>query len=297
MNSILKILSFLLLTVVILSSCEERKYPDFNKTESGLYYKFHTDIDGDKPKEGEILSFHVIYGSKDSIIMNSYDFIPEPMPVEIQLLEPMYPGDINEGFAMMSKGDSASFIIDADSFFNYTAQQPLPDFIEPGSNLYFDIKLVDIMSEQEYVKKQEELAEKFMKESEELAEKEEESLNNYLQEHNISVEPKESGLIYVEKLKGSGPAVEPGNKVKVIYEGRLLDGNVFDDSGDSPIEVTVGKGQLIRGWDEGLPLMNKGGKAKLIIPSYLAYGDRGVPNAIPPFSALVFDIEIVEVIK
>jgi peptidylprolyl isomerase len=84
--------------------------------------------------------------------------------------------------------------------------------------------------------------------------------------------------------------------VKVHYTGKLLDGTKFDSSVDrgEPFGFTLGKGQVIKGWDEGIGLMNVGGKATLIIPSSIAYGDRDM-GTIPPYSTLVFDVELLEV--
>lgn len=127
--------------------------------------------------------------------------------------------------------------------------------------------------------------------------KEEASLRNkYLQEKKITAKPTASGLIYVEKVKGTGARATAGKKVKVHYTGTLLDGSKFDSSRDrnEPFEFTLGQGQVIKGWDEGIALMNVGGKATLVIPSSIAYGDRNA-GKIPPFSTLVFDVELLDV--
>jgi len=84
--------------------------------------------------------------------------------------------------------------------------------------------------------------------------------------------------------------------VKVHYTGTLLNGTKFDSSRDrnEPFEFTLGQGQVIKGWDEGIALMNVGGKATLVIPSTIAYGDRDM-GTIPPYSTLVFDVELMDV--
>ena len=106
-----------------------------------------------------------------------------------------------------------------------------------------------------------------------------------------------SGLEYIETEAGTGAQAEAGKTVSVHYTGKLQDGKVFDSSvsrGD-PIIFQLGKGQVIKGWDEGIALMKVGGKAQLIIPPDLGYGERGAGGVIPPNATLVFDVELVDV--
>ena len=106
-----------------------------------------------------------------------------------------------------------------------------------------------------------------------------------------------SGLEYIELEAGTGAQAEAGKTVSVHYTGRLLDGTKFDSSLDrgQPITFELGKGKVIPGWDEGIAKMSKGGKATLIIPSKIGYGERGSGALIAPFSTLVFDVELVDV--
>ena len=103
-----------------------------------------------------------------------------------------------------------------------------------------------------------------------------------------------SGLAYVELVPGTGASPKSGDKVTVHYSGYLLDGKKFDSSIDrgQPFTFTIGVGQVIRGWDEGVMSMKVGGKRKLIIPPQLGYGSRGAGNVIPPNAELVFDVEL-----
>ena len=111
-------------------------------------------------------------------------------------------------------------------------------------------------------------------------------------------QPKVDKLEKQDLSPGSGPAVKSGDKVKVHYTGTLLDGTKFDSSLDraEPFEFTVGAGGVIKGWDEGVVGMKKGGKRKLTIPSDKAYGKRGSPPKIPPDAPLVFEIELLEIL-
>jgi len=125
------------------------------------------------------------------------------------------------------------------------------------------------------------------KEKEEL-----EILKLYLEEHNITTEPTKSGLYYIETEAGNGDFPVTGDRVTVDYEGRLLNGDVFDSSYDSsPYTFAIGYGWVIRGWDEGIKYMKNGGKATLIIPSSLGYESEGTDN-IPGYSTLIFDVEL-----
>jgi len=107
-----------------------------------------------------------------------------------------------------------------------------------------------------------------------------------------------SGLETWDATEGSGDAVKPGGTVTVHYTGWLTDGTKFDSSLDrkEPLRFWLGKGQVIKGWDEGVTGMKVGGKRQLRIPSKIGYGERGNGN-IPPNADLVFDVELVSVSK
>ncbi len=107
----------------------------------------------------------------------------------------------------------------------------------------------------------------------------------------------DSGLEYIELEAGTGTQAEAGKTVSVHYTGKFQGGRVFDSSVSrgEPITFKLGVGQVIKGWDEGIALMKVGGKAQLIIPSNLAYGERGAGGVIPPNATLVFDVELVDV--
>jgi FKBP-type peptidyl-prolyl cis-trans isomerase len=105
-----------------------------------------------------------------------------------------------------------------------------------------------------------------------------------------------SGLKYLDIETGSGETARSGQRAKVHYTGWLTDGQKFDSSVDrrQPFEFTIGAGQVIQGWDEGVTGMKVGGKRKLVIPPAMGYGARGAGGVIPPNAELIFEVELLD---
>ena len=106
-----------------------------------------------------------------------------------------------------------------------------------------------------------------------------------------------TGLEYVEIVEGTGARPKSGETVSVHYTGWLKSGQKFDSSHDrgQPIVFPLGKGRVIKGWDEGVGTMKVGGKRKLIIPAHLGYGQQGAGGVIPPGATLIFEVELVAI--
>jgi peptidylprolyl isomerase len=106
----------------------------------------------------------------------------------------------------------------------------------------------------------------------------------------------ESGLQVFIVEKGTGPEPARGDLLTVHYSGYLEDGSLFDSSvqRDIPLRFVLGTGQVLRGWDEGFLLLNKGARARMVVPPHLGYGDRG-SGPIPPGSTLIFDVELIDI--
>ena len=112
-----------------------------------------------------------------------------------------------------------------------------------------------------------------------------------------NMETTPSGLQYVDTKVGTGASPQKGQRAVVHYTGWLVDGKKFDSSKDSgqPFQFAVGRGEVIKGWDEGVATMKVGGTRKLVIPPDLGYGARGAGGAIPPNATLTFEVELLEI--
>lgn len=268
----------------------------FKKSESGLLYKIIKENSGNKigVVDSDIMMLNLSYYTENDSLVFSSKERPEGF-VYIPLLKEEYRGDIMEGLKMLHVGDSAVFKVVADSFFTKNAMTEVPPGIKKGSHLIFYVGVIDIKSRQQLVEEQMGQRRESNDEIERYRLEEAPARQAYLESNGITDKPKESGLIYNEILAGKGPKAQKNKRVYVHYAGYLLNGRKFDSSYDrgEPIDFVLGTGQVIAGWDEGISYMNVGTKAKLIIPSLLAYGSNGTPS-IPPFSTLVFEVELVK---
>ncbi len=298
------------IAVILLSSCDSSGHKGFEKTEGGLYYQFHRqDVSGKAPKLKDILYARMSLGlkgkgddGKDSIFFDSKKYPDFPDAIKfLQLSESTFQGDLMEGLKMMHKGDSASFIVSADSFFLVSNKlDSLPPGFKSGDELIFHIGLVDIQTEQETMKRIESLQSKSNTEEKAIMDKmqaeEPAAIQEYLKRKNIKVKPTASGMYYIETGKGNGPKAKPGQKITMQYTGFLLNGKKFDSSFDhdgQPFTFTLGNKEVIAGWDEGVAMMNVGSSATFVIPSTLGYGSNG-QGPIPPFSPLVFEVQLMK---
>ena len=146
---------------------------------------------------------------------------------------------------------------------------------------------------QQFVEKQEEKQRKAAEEKGKTAKGEKYLADNAAKEGVITLP---SGLQYQVIKEGNGKKPKATDKVKCHYEGMLVDGTLFDSSIQRGEPATFPLNQVIAGWTEGLQLMHEGAKYRFFIPYQLGYGERGAGASIPPFSALVFDVELLEVV-
>ena len=280
------LLSALFLMLSLLTGCSNAP-KGYQATDNGLYYRLFTNNGGDNPQIGDLLELTMSCSVNDTVVI-----LPLTKNI-IPMTEPSFWSDFVEGFSMMHKGDSASFIVDIDSsFVNLFGYNTLPPQFSSTDIMRFEVRLDDFYPESEFRFR---MIENIKKNYPAETEKAVSELNAYLEKNGVVAQPTSTGLYYVKTQDGTGEKPSKGSTVKAHYTGCLLDGTVFDTSIErgEPIEFVLGVGQVIPGWDEGIALMSKGEKAVLYIPYYLAYGDRDL-GVIPPFSNLVFEVELID---
>ncbi len=267
-------------------------------TATGSQLQILTTNNGRKVKLDDIITFHVIQKTaKDSILYSSYT-AGNPVQVKVQ---PQ--GDLMDVFPLLAEKDSALVKVSTDSIFkNNEAQRPA--FLPKGSFISCLIKVEKVQSLDEAIGER-----KAMMDG--LAAKETADMNKYITDKGLALTTTASGL----KYRITAPSIKrkpvAGDSVQVNYTGRTVEGKVFDSSIEAdakagglvqpgrtyePIAFRVGQGMVIPGWDEGLLLLGEGAKATFVIPSKIAYGERGAGEDIKPFSTLIFDVQLVKVI-
>lgn len=232
-------------------------------------------------------------------------------PGTFGVAKPAFQGDLIEAIYLMTPGDSIVCSVDAVALFK-GSKTKLPDFIKSGERIQYFIKLVSIKPKEQVQKEQQEAFMKQMKEQQakqKAAEakqliKDDQLLNAYFAKKHLAPTKTPSGLYYTVKEEGSGEKAIANDSVTMNYTGTLLDGTKFDSNTDTafhhvqPFQFVLGRGSVIKGWDEGVALLKAGSKAVFYIPSPLAYGASARPGGganpkgIPANSILLFDVEL-----
>ncbi len=276
-----------LIIILTFWSCKE-EIP-WQTHESGLQYRLisHSEL-GSAVKPGDVLILKMKYKSEDDSLL--FDTREISGPYRMQCNEPSHTGgSIEDAFTLLHVGDSMHCKVNARKFYEETRHTSVPKEIDPESYLLFEIRLSGIQTMSDIEKERRALRHQ-------NADEEQKLLDRYLKIQNIEIEPSISGLYFIEIKTGTGKQAIPGKEVSVHYTGKLIDGMVFDSSfkRNQPLNFVLGSGEVIAGLDEGVAKMKKGGKARLVIPSIIAYGEKQI-GPIPPFSTLIFEIELLDV--
>ncbi|MDR2835355.1 MAG: FKBP-type peptidyl-prolyl cis-trans isomerase [Bacteroidales bacterium] len=199
-------------------------------------------------------------------------------------------GSFEDGLNLLSEGDSIVFYVNAENYYHYTEKlEVLPENIKFDDKLIFKVKLIDVMDSQERTRV---IDNQYHKDT--IVENE--LLSTYLKNANIKIKPTETGLVFFETKQGSGNFPTTNNNIVLNYTVTLLDGTLIETTLDKkPFQFKIGRNQVIKGLEEGILKMKKGGSAMLFIPSKLAYGSVG-NSKILPYTTLIFDIELIDIL-
>lgn len=265
------------------------------KLEAGTDYKIIVDAPGDVyPDYGDYMEIHLNTMAGDSIIFDTRSAM-DGQPAPLQLQQSPFRGDLMEALKKMTEGDSAQVRLSVDSLLG--AGVPEAPWMKKGvgQKLLYNLQVVKVTPKALKQKEDEANAAKQIAVDEKL-------IQDYLTKNKIKATRTASGLFYKIDKQGTGDNAQAGKKVSVNYTGMLLNGEKFDSNVDpqfqhvEPFQFMLGAGNVIKGWDEGIALLKKGGKGTLYIPSNLAYGKNSPSPKIPANSVLVFEVELVDII-
>ena len=208
-----------------------------------------------------------------------------------QLKEPAYSYDFVQALPGLKMGDSVSIQTLPDSLFLFYYGVQAPAQLA-GSPIHLHLKLVNVMTEEEYYAK----LERAKEESKNTAFAE---FETYLQQHHIATEPIGTGTIKVTTTPGEGADAFYGDVVSIHMVQKLLDGTEIENThkAGAPYEYEIGGGSGLKGLDEALMKMKKGEKATVYLPYFLAFGEAGQPPRIPPYANLMMELELLEIRK
>jgi FKBP-type peptidyl-prolyl cis-trans isomerase len=297
-------------SLVILGACSSEKK---EKTEDGVEYILLQSDNGESFEEGDFAIFSIrLVDSKDSVMLDSKEVGELPIQINDSILSSR--GPLFSVLKELKIGDSIKTELSATEILTQGFNQPVAADKDGAESLTVYAKALQKLDTAGFMQWQQEKRAEAMQQMQQEAEVQKSTddtlIKEYLSENGIEAERTESGLYYsvLDETSGEKPSV--GDTVRVHYVGKLMDGTVFDTSYEDvareadiynegrpyqPIEIPIGKGRVIRGWDEGIMLLNEGSKATLFIPSGLAYGPRAAGAKIPANSSLIFEVELVEV--
>lgn len=277
--------------LIALSACNNasKLFPGCSVSPTGIHYKLVALGDGSsKAQPSNYITAHIAYRTTaDSLFFSGTR--------QLQVQQPPYKGAIDECFLMLTQGDSATFYIAAQPFFEQTLETAMPKFLSASDYLRVDVRMLEILSEAEFAQEKE----AFMSWIEDFGEYERVLIRQYIDGEQIAVQPTASGLYIIPQTTNASPRIDEGDTITVHFEGRFLNGKIFDSTRkrQEPFVFVYGeKWQVIPGIEEALRTMGQGERSLLIIPSELAFGQEGNSNGlIPAFTSVLFEVEVMEV--
>ncbi|MBK0377833.1 FKBP-type peptidyl-prolyl cis-trans isomerase [Mucilaginibacter segetis] len=299
-----KNLMFIAIATLGLASCKG----GFKQLDGGVLYNIHEDKSGPTIQPGDFMSLNLIMKTEgDSVLGSTYEI---GTPSTNVMPKEQRKGDITAAFLKLSEGDSATVKLTIDSILKKGV--PRPPGIK-GKYIVYEVKVEKVIPKGNLTDSvfQAKISDYLKAEADKIKAAEPAKLKKYVEDNKLKTTITPSGLQYVITKPGTGPTAANGDTAVVNYTCKLLSGKFIQSSIKEvaikekaqidprqpfePIHIPIGEGKVIKGWDEGLLLLNKGAKATFIIPSNLAWDEQGAPS-IPPYSPVVFDVEMVDII-
>lgn len=247
---------------------------------------------GRAPRDGEILkikfSFVTLQGDT---LLNFFD--REAVTV---IYGDSYLGEgFTEAMRYVPEGGEGHFVIPSSLAFD---SEGLEDYIEPYTSFFLNVNNIDIMTVDEYEEEEKKLKDAEEAENQKRLAEEPANMAKFIKEHNVNVAPSETGVYYLEIKTGTGDKPEEGDMVSIYYNMyNIADKLVDSNYGVEPLSFVYGSGEMVPGIDEAMGNMRVGGKATIIVPSAMGFGDIAVDKDLPANSIVIFDLELVEVQK
>jgi FKBP-type peptidyl-prolyl cis-trans isomerase len=279
-----KSIAFLIVSVIIAStfitSCNKNGY---DKTEGGLEYKIIESKKGRKPKLTDVLRMNLKFISQsDSTFANGDRYITE-------LFQPAFEGGIEEGFALMTEGDSASFLISSDSVFKYIFKQAMPSFIKTGEKIRIEVRLLEVKTKEEF--------EKLAKaEINEYIQQDKLETENFMAQNNLSGTQVSPGCQFIILKEGNGSFPAAGDTVRVRFTAKIISGEIFESSQriGKDFQYVMGAPEVPTIWDISTANLKVGGLYRIIFDTKCRKGLPGT-NKLKGPGPVIYDVELVSI--
>ena len=287
-------------TLLLAMGCKDQKFKKVKDAKLGLEYKVIGGNGGDNVKYGNSIVFKAFNYYGDSLMSTPFDTVAQVIEIDSTKL----PKEYIQIFTSVKKGDSIVTRISTDSI---EKVNPLPPYAKKGNFIGYRFKIIDVLTDAAKVAAVRNESMASMKKIDSISiEKQkgvdDKTISDYLAKNNITATKTAKGTYVEIQTPGTGEVIDSGKAISVDYKGMTLDGKVFDQSYDSsgksvkPFTFVIDQRGAIEGWSDGLVLFKKGGKGRLFIPSYLAYGSRGAGSDIKPNTPIMFNVEVVDVL-
>lgn len=281
------------MVILVLATGCDKEIP-YTELESGFAYKFIENAEGKKAVRGDIMMIDLktLYDN-DSVMIERIG--ADNLPIN-PFSGPM--GGLQEILNLCDEGDSIHVRMSLNKYAEVT-RTALNASMDTAKSVVWHMRIAEVENESTLL----------VREKEKQKEIDNEIIQKYIADKGLNATAATEGIFQVVLEEGDGPKPEPGQRVFVNYAVRMLDGTLVDTSYEElakengiynasrqyePYGFVLGNDRVIDGWHKGIAYVNKGGKSILIIPSELAYGQRG-NNGIPPNAVLVFDLEVVDI--